>query len=55
MNPIKLMNYSSMNKETTGEKRRSLGFIGETPTSNDIFTILVKLTLSCWNIPLIRK
>jgi len=34
------------------EKRRSLGFVGETPIANDIFTILEKLDIMLLEYPI---
>lgn len=52
MNPIKLneVQLDEIRKQA-GEIRRSLGFIGETPIANDIFTILEKLNIKLLEYP----
>lgn len=53
MNPIKL-NEEQLDeiRKLAEEKRRSLGFIGETPIANDIFTILEKLNIKLLEYPI---
>jgi len=53
MNPIKLneVQLDEIRKQA-GEIRRSLGFIGETPIANDIFTILDKLNIKLLEYPI---
>lgn len=53
MNPIKL-NEGQLDeiRKLAEEKRRSLGFIGETPIANDIFTILEKLNIKLLEYPI---
>lgn len=53
MNPIKLNEVQLDEiKKLAREKRRSLGFIGETPIANDIFTILDKLNIKLLEYPI---
>lgn len=53
------MNLANLNeiqideiRKLAGEKRRSLGFVGETPIANDIFTILDKLDIMLLEYPI---
>lgn len=53
------MNQSKLNevqiddiRKLAGEKRRSLGFVGETPIANDIFTILDRLDIMLLEYPI---
>lgn len=39
-------------RKLVGEKRRSLGFVGETPIANDIFTILDQLEIKMLEYPI---
>lgn len=53
MNPIKLNEVQLDEiRKLAEEKRRSLGFIGETPIANDIFTILEKLNIKLLEYPI---
>jgi len=53
MNPVKLNEVQIDDiRKLAGEKRRSLGFVGETPIANDIFTILDKLEIMLLEYPI---
>lgn len=53
MNPIKLNEVQVDEiRKLAGEKRRSLGFVGETPIANDIFTILGRLDIMLLEYPI---
>ena len=53
MNLIKLNEVQTDEiRKLAGEKRRSLGFIGETPIANDIFTILENLNIRLLEYPI---
>lgn len=53
MNPIKLNEVQLDEiRKLAGEQRRSLGFIGETPIANDIFTILDILNIKLLEYPI---
>lgn len=53
MNPIKLNEVQVDEiRKLAGEKRLSLGFVGETPIANDIFTILGRLDIMLLEYPI---
>ena len=53
MNPVTLNEVQIDNiRKLAGEKRLSLGFVGETPIANDIFTILDKLDIMLLEYPI---
>ena len=53
MNPIKLNEVQVDEiRKLAGEKRLSLGFVGETPIANDIFTILDRLDIMLLEYPI---
>lgn len=53
MNPVKLNEVQIDEiRKLAKEKRRSLGFVGETPIANDIFTILEKLDIMLLEYPI---
>ncbi len=53
MNPVKLNEVQIDEiRKLAGEKRLSLGFVGETPIANDIFTILDRLDIILLEYPI---
>jgi len=53
MNPVKLNEVQIDEiRKLAGEKRLSLGFVGETPIANDIFTILDRLDIMLLEYPI---
>lgn len=53
MKPVKLNEIQIEEiRKLAGEKRRSLGFVGETPIANDIFIILDKLDIKLLEYPI---
>lgn len=53
MNPVKLNEVQIDDiRKLAKEKRRSLGFVGETPIANDIFTILENLDIMLLEYPI---
>jgi Zn-dependent peptidase ImmA (M78 family) len=53
MNPVKLNEVQIDEiRKLAGEKRLSLGFVGETPIANDIFTILDRLDIVLLEYPI---
>lgn len=56
MNLIKLNEVQTDEiRKLAGEKRLSLGFVGETPIANDIFTILEKLNIRLLEYPILSE
>lgn len=56
MNPIKLNEVQTDDiRKLADRERRILGFIGETPIANDIFTILDKLNIVLLELPIESK